>query len=229
QVQQSVEEEESALSHYVSDSAEPVMKEVNKEGLLKPSETKAKYRQEVLNERERKWRAKALHGQYLKDTEDKIDKAKTWLTNGEMKNETEGLILAPQEQAFRTNAIKCQIDGTRDSSKCRLCNTKDETVDHLVSACSKIPQTDYKERHDKVAAMLYWNLCKKYSIPTTNNWWAHKVEKVLETNDVKILWDFKLEIDKHLAHNIPDITVIEKKQIWLVDVAIPGDSRITQK
>ena len=29
------------------------MKEVNKEGLLKPSETKAEYRQEVLNERER--------------------------------------------------------------------------------------------------------------------------------------------------------------------------------
>ena len=148
--------------------------------------------------RERKWRAKALHGQYLKDTEDEIDKAKIWhfwLTNGEMKKETEGLILAAQEQALRTNAIKCRIDGTRDSSKCRLCNTKDETVDHLVSACSKIAQTDYKERHDKVATMLLWNLCKKYSIPTTNNWWEHKVEKVLETDDVKILWDFKLQTD----------------------------------
>ena len=53
QVRQSVEEEECALSHYVSDSAEPAMKEVNKEGLLKPSETKAKFRQEVLNERQR--------------------------------------------------------------------------------------------------------------------------------------------------------------------------------
>ena len=108
QVRQSVEEEECALSHYVSDSTEPAMKEVNKEGLLKPSETKSKYRQEVLNERERKWRAKALHGQYLKDTEDKIDKAKTWqwLTNEEMKKETESLILAAQEKALMTNTIK---------------------------------------------------------------------------------------------------------------------------
>src|SRR6185436_7886221 len=40
QVRQSVEEEECALTHYVSDSAEPAMKEVNKEGLLKPSEQK---------------------------------------------------------------------------------------------------------------------------------------------------------------------------------------------
>src|SRR6185436_11810830 len=100
----------------MSQIVEPAMKEVNTEGLLKPCETKAKYRQEVLNERERKWRPKALHGYYLKDTEDKIDKAKTWqwLTNGEMKKETEGLILAAQEQALRINAIKCRIDGTRD-------------------------------------------------------------------------------------------------------------------
>ena len=156
---------------------------------MKPSETKPKYRQEVLNERERKWRAKALHGQYLKDTEDKIDKAKTWqwLTNGELKKETEDLLLAAQEQAVRTKAINCRRDGTSDSCKYRLCNTKDETVDHLVCACSKIAQTDYKEKHDKVATMLHWNLCKKYSIPTTNNWRKHKVEKVLETDNVKIL------------------------------------------
>ena len=62
-----------------------------------------------MRERERKWRAKTLHGQYLTDTEDKIDKAKTWqwLTNGEMNKETEDFILAAQEQALRTNAIKC--------------------------------------------------------------------------------------------------------------------------
>src|ERR1044071_6030581 len=77
--------------------------------------------------------------------------------------------------------------------------------------------------------MLHRNLCKKYSIPTANNWWEHKVEKVLETDEVKILWDFKLQTDKHLAHNMPDITVIEIKQIWLIDVAIPGDSRVVQK
>ena len=59
--------------------------------------------------------------------------------------------------------------------------------------------------------MLHWNLCKKYHLPAADKWWEHKVEKVLRNDDVKILWDFKIQTDKHLAHNIPDITVVEKK------------------
>ena len=52
---------------------------------------------------------------------------------------------------------------------------------------------------------------------------------MLKNDEVKILWDFKTQTDKHLAHNIPDITVVEMKQVWLIDVAISGDSRIDQK
>ena len=57
----------------------------------------------------------------------------------------------------------------------------------------------------------------------------HKVDKVLQKEDVKILWDFKIQTDKHLTHNIPDITVVEKKRVWIIDVAIPGDCRIVEK
>ena len=32
-----------------------------------------------------------------------------------------------------------------------------------------------------------------------------------------------------MAHNIPDITVVEKKRVWIIDVAIPGDGRIEKK
>ena len=77
--------------------------------------------------------------------------------------------------------------------------------------------------------MLHWNLCKKYHLPASEKWWKHNVEKVLQNEEVKIFWDFKIQTDKHLAHNIPDITVVEKKQVWLNDVAIPGGSRIDQK
>ena len=52
---------------------------------------------------------------------------------------------------------------------------------------------------------------------------------MLQNEEVKILWDFKIQTDKHLAHNIPGITVVEKKQVWLIDVSIPGDSKINQK
>ena len=99
----------------------------------------------------------------------------------------------------------------------------------MVSSCSKIAQTDYKERHDKVASMLHWNLFRKYNLPAADKWWEHKVDKVLQKEDVKILWDFKIQTDKNQAHNIPDIFVVGKKRVWIIDVAIPGDGRIEEK
>ena len=51
------------------------------------------------------------------------------------------------------------------------------------------------------------------NLPTADKWWEHKVDKVLQEKDVKILWDFKIQMDKHLTHNIPDITVVEKKWV----------------
>ena len=77
--------------------------------------------------------------------------------------------------------------------------------------------------------MLHWNLCKKYNLPTVDKCWEHKVDKVLQKGDVKTLWDFKIQTDKHLAHNMPDITVVEKTRVWIIDVAIPGDGRIEEK
>ena len=52
---------------------------------------------------------------------------------------------------------------------------------------------------------------------------------MLQNEEAKIIRDFKIQTNKHLARNIPDITVVAKKQVWLIDVAIPGDSRIYQK
>uniref|UniRef100_H9GVL9 P-type ATPase C-terminal domain-containing protein n=1 Tax=Anolis carolinensis TaxID=28377 RepID=H9GVL9_ANOCA len=37
----------------------------------------------------------------------------------------------------------------------------------------------------------------------------------------KRLWDFRVQTDKVLEHNTPDITVVEKKKVWIIDVAIP--------
>ena len=101
--------------------------------------------------------------------------------------------MAAQDQAIKKNAIKAKIDKTASDSKYRLCKVKDDTKDHLVSSCSKIAQIDYKERHKKIASMLHWNLCRKYNLPTADKWWEHKVDKVLQKEDVKILWDFKIQ------------------------------------
>ena len=189
-----MEEEKRALNDYIKNSTENYLKEVTKEEILKVQETKKEYHKQEINTRKERWQGKALHGQYLNDIEGKVDcdNIWNWLTNGELKKETEGFIMAAQDQALRTNAIKTKIDKTAIDSKCRLCKEKEETIDHLVSACSKIAQTDYRDRHNKVASMLHWNLCKKYQLPAADKWWEHKTEKVLQNNEAKILWDFKI-------------------------------------
>ena len=76
------------------------------------------------------------------------EKTWTWLRKGNLKRETESLIIAAQNNAIRTNYIKAIIDKTQQNSKCRLCGDRDETVNHVLCECSKLAQREYKTRHD---------------------------------------------------------------------------------
>ena len=103
----------------------------------------------------------SLHGKYLAAVDANADPHDTWewLHRSDLKRETEGLIVAAQDQALRTKWIKNQIDKDGTQPSCRLCHHRDETIDHVLSGCTKLAQQDYKARHDKVAAALHWNLC----------------------------------------------------------------------
>ena len=60
---------------------------------------------------------------------------------------------------------------------------------------------------------------------------TYKPEKVLESENCKILWGFSIQTDKTLEHNRPDITVIDtkSKKCILIDPACPFDTRIEKK
>ena len=92
-------------------------------------------------ERKERFREKQLHGQFWRNTAEIIDK-KTWewLKKGRLKKETEGMIMAAQDQALRTDSIKRIIDKQNVSAKCRMCGEGDETVSHIVSECKKLAQ-----------------------------------------------------------------------------------------
>ena len=86
-------------------------------------------------------------------------------------------------------------------------------------------------RYDNVAKMLHWKLCKKWGFNKAEKWYIHKPEKVLESENCKIFWDFPIQTDKTLEHNRPDITVIDKKskKCMLIDPACPFNTRIERK
>ena len=127
--------------------------------------------------------------------------------------------------------IKFRIDKTIDSPVCRMCGNKNETVSHIVSECSMLAQREYKRRHDNVARYVHWRLCEKYKLDRTNKWYDHKPEGVIENDEYKILWDAMIQCDKKIEARKPDIVFVdkEKREVKIIDVAIPGDVRVNEK
>ena len=73
--------------------------------------------------KEEKWKNKALHGQYPKILEKShVDTVTTnkWLSSN-LKGETEGLLVAAQDQAINTRNYQKIICGHQVESKCRMC------------------------------------------------------------------------------------------------------------
>ena len=122
------------------------------------------------------------------------------MKNGDLKKETEGLITAAQDQALWPNAVKASIEGADVSPMCRMCGEREETVFHLACECCKMAQTDYKGRQDKLARVIHPDLCRERGIAVKEKWWEHVPEKVLETDDVKVLWDFNIQTDCVMGH-----------------------------
>ena len=223
-VSDSVNIERRSLQCRVSSTQEKLLKVAQKYIMadeLGPKE----YKNQRREERTRDWQEKPLHGRFLRCTKE-VASSKTWewLRRGELKKETEGLITAAQDQSLRTNVMKARIEKSDVSPMCRMCNAAEETVFHIVSECRVHAQTEYKGRHDKLAKLIHWDLCKKYGVKVHSKWYDHVPEKVEETDHVKILWDFNIQTE----HRRPDVVVLDKheKMCHLIDIAVPGDSRI---
>ena len=98
--------ERSNLFDYAANNREELLKTETEE-LQRRTKIDGKNEEERESERQVAWKVKALHGQFLRETEGMQDQRKwQWLKGGELKRETESLICTAQEQALRTNAIK---------------------------------------------------------------------------------------------------------------------------
>ena len=96
-----------------------------------------------IEKRLKDWEEKVLHGQYLRQTKEvRSDQCWAWPQNGDLKRETESLIVAAQNQSIRTNLVKARIDKSQGDSLCRMCRKVDESIDHIVSGCSKLAQKE---------------------------------------------------------------------------------------
>ena len=73
----------------------------------------------------------------------------------EIIKERQRIIVAAQNQSIRTNLVKARIDKSQGDSLCRMCRKVDESIDHIVSACSKLAQKEFKRRHDNLGKIVH--------------------------------------------------------------------------
>ena len=140
------------------------------------------------------------------EAEVRSDQCWGWLQNGDLKRETESLIVAAQNQSIRTNLVKGKIGKSQGDSLCRVCTKVDGSIDQIFSGCSKLVQKEYKRRHDNLGKIVDWKLARKCNFEAGDKWYEHEAEKILENEDHKILWDFSIQTDH----------VIEARRlIWL--------------
>ena len=96
--------------------------------------------------RSHNWDEKALNGQYLRQTKEiKSEQSWTWLQNGDLKRETESLIVAAQNQTIRTNLVKVKIDKSQKDTLHRLCKKADESIDESIVVVANLHRRGIKE------------------------------------------------------------------------------------
>ena len=100
----------------------------------------------------------------------------------------------------------------KPNSKCRLCGDRDETINHIISKCSKLAPKEYKTRYDWVGKVVHSEMCKKFKFDRTNKWYMHNPTVVLENYTHKLLWDFDIKTDHLISARRPDLIIINKKK-----------------
>ena len=119
----------------------------------------------------------------------------TWklLKKRKFKRETESLLIAAQNNAIRTNSKMPQISKSMSDS------VSHDTVNHIISECSKLAQKENNTRHDWMGKVIHWELCKKLKFDHAKWWHMHKSAFVQENKTHEILWDISIQTD----HQIP--------------------------
>jgi len=152
-----------------------------------------------------------LHGQWFKQQEEittiQQGSSMGWLSNSNLRFETESLICAAQEQALATKHVQAKIWKTGTSGKCRLCKEQDETISHIISGCKILAATKYLYQHDQIATYLHWCIAKDMGVEVTPSWLKHKPSDSISKEGKILMWDMSIVTDTRVLANRPDIII----------------------
>ena len=74
-------------------------------------------------------------------------------------------------------------------------------------------------------------MCGRYDLERGANWYEHSPQGVVESDKVKMIWDFMIQFDHYIECRKADVVVVEneEKKCTIIDIAIPGNNRVGVK
>ncbi|XP_045463805.1 uncharacterized protein LOC123673363 [Harmonia axyridis] len=181
------------------------------------------------------WKAKVLHGRYPNNLDNSnVNKKEslTYLKAGYLFPETEGRLLAIQDQVIPTRSYLKNIAGQQlTSDLCRKCKLGREHIQHVTSGCSILAPREYTDGHNQMAKVYHQAMALKLKlIKTKRKNHLYSPENVLENEEFKLYWDTTMVTDRPVANNRPDIVLLNKteKSCEIIDITVPSDDNISR-
>lgn len=174
-----------------------------------------------------RWSEKALHGRHANDlSQPHIDAAASnaWLSRADIFAETEGFMLAIQDQVIATrNYLKYIVKANVEDDLCRRCMKAPETIQHITGACQELAGLEYTHRHNTVAKIVHQQLAHMHGlVRDVIPHYRYTPSPVLGSDDCTLYWDRSILTDKTIPHNRPDIVLKRGKETYLIDIGVPN-------
>ena len=77
---------------------------------------------------------------------------------------------------------------------------------------------------------IYWEVYRKNGFDVDEKWYKHELEKVVENDSWKMLWDVTIQTDHAIEARRPGMVIIDKikNECKIIGFTYPFDSRIEE-
>ena len=102
-----------------------------------------------------------------------------------------------------------------------------------MAGCSALAPIDYTDRHNQVASIIHWDVCRHFGVPVESRWYRHHPDRLVQTDDITMMWDTTIPTAhaEKIKANCPDICLRNRKTntCLLIDISCPADGNIGKK
>ena len=107
------------------------------------------------------------------------------------------------------------------------------TVDRVAAGCSAMAPTDYTDRHNQVASIIHWNICRHLQVPVESRWYRHQPDRLVnkETEGIMAMWDTAIPTARKMKANRPHTCFRNEKDntCHLIHISCPTDGKVGRK